>query len=586
MKKRSIFSKLFFSIFLVSSFCVLTFGVLVYTNQKKALIQRTMDQLKSVNILKKEMVERRLREDEEFIWHFVRKVMLYDTASYFSPEKEFHVHKDFLKDFCHDFGHIDVLLLDKDENLVDSLFEQNGHLSTKDTSNTSMYYFTRIFAVDNSEYKIALVTSTRYLEYLLFENTGMGSTGESYLVDENHKMITKSRFFPEISPDQILVNTAAVDSALQHKTGTVRTNDYRDIEVLSAFAPIEHKGLDWALMSEMDVSEAMSSVQQMGFIISYFSVFVLLAAFMVAYYLSKLVSNPLKLVSNGLEELSLGEIPERMQPPFYRNEESKMKLAMNRLIDSFDSIRKFASEIGKGNLQADYIPLGEKDELGKSLVNMREQLKSYQTQEKMQNRQKTMSLLEGQENERKRIARDLHDGLGQWLTGIKLKIASVTMQEDQREELKALVSETIEETRRITNNLMPNTLVDFGLDAALRQLVGNVQKGSPLLITYSYEKKEGSDIPFEVMLTLYRIAQEAINNIMKHAQAQNVLLQVSEKEHLITLVVEDDGRGLPDKVKKGGNGLGNMEERANLINGSFSLKNKEKGTKLKVEVPI
>ncbi len=583
MKKRSIFYKLFFSIFLVSLFCVLAFGGLVYLNQKKALIDRTMEQLRSVNILKKKMVERRLREDEDFIWHFIRKVMLYDTAKHFSAEREFSYHKNFLKDFCRDFGHVDVLLLDKEEMLVDSVFAQDPHQALKDTS---IFYFTRIFAVDNSQYKLALVTSTRYLERLLYENTGMGNTGESYLVDGEHRMITKSRFYPEVPPGRILVNTGSVDSSLQGVTGVGWTRDYRNVEVLSAYTPVIHPGLHWGLMSEMDVSEAMSSVQEMGTILLYFSIFVSLAALVVSYYLSKLISFPIKLVSKGIEELSLGELPQKMSPPFYDNEESKMKVAMNRLIDSFDRISQFAHEIGKGNLQANFVPLSQKDELGKSLLHMRDQLKEYRAREKVQNKQKTLSLLEGQENERKRMARDLHDGLGQWLTGIKLRIASVEMPEEQREELKAMISETIEETRRITNNLMPNTLIDFGLDAALRQLVANVKKGGALHLQYTYQKEAESEMPFEVMLTLYRIAQEAINNIQKHAGAQNALLSLEEKKEVVMLLVEDDGVGIPASRKKGGNGLGNMEERTKLINGTFLLENKGIGTRLLVKVPV
>lgn len=583
MKKLGLFSKFFLSIFFGSSFCVLAFAILVYVNQKKALIQRTTDQLKSVNILKKKMVEKRLLEDEKFVWHFIRKVMLFDTLNQLSPKAEFHRHQHFLNDFCKDYGHVDVLLLDNEEVLVDSVFLNDKHNALVDTS---VYYFTRIFEVDNSHYKIALVTSTKYLEQLLFETTGMGSTGESYLVTSEHKMITKSRFFPEIAPGRILVHTSSVDSALNGKTGVRITHDYREIDVLSAYTPIEHKGFHWALMSEMDLSEAMSPVKEMGVFLFYFSVFILLAALVLAYYLSKLISNPIKLVSKGIEELSLGIIPDKMDPPFYENEESRIKQAMNRLIDSFNSIGGFAHEIGEGNLKAHFQPLSHRDELGKSLLNMRDQLKNYQEREKLQSKQKTLSLLEGQENERRRIARDLHDGLGQWLTGIKLRIASVTMPEEQREELKALVSETINETRRITNNLMPNSLIDFGLDAALKQLVGVVQKGSSLQVEYVFESEKINNVSFEVLLTLYRIAQEGLNNIMKHAQAQNATLRVYEEGTSIMLLIEDDGIGLPKNGRPFGNGLGNMEERAKLINGTFLLENKAIGTSLKVTVPV
>jgi two-component system, NarL family, sensor kinase len=583
MKKFSIFKKLFLSIFVVSSGGLMALGIVVYFSQKSALFERTSNQLQSVNMLKKTMVEKRLLEDEKFVWHFVRKVMLFDTLGHFSPDLEFRRHKDFLKDFCEDYGHIDVLLLDQNETLVDSLFEDHKPRYNNDTSS---FYFTRIFNVHNSKYKLALVTSTKYYEGILFENTGMGSTGESYLVSDNHVLITKSRFFPEIAPGRIIVKSSSTEFALVGKTGVGLTKDYRDIDVLSAYTPIQHKSLHWVLLSEIDLSEAMYPVLEMRSFLVYFTLLVILAAIAVAFYLSKIIAKPIKDVSASLQVVAHGDVPSKIPPPFYNNEVGAMQVAMNQLIDSYQLITAFSIEIGKGNLSANFQLLGDKDRLGQSLLRMRNQLKNYQEQEKNLRRQKTLSLLEGQEEERKRIARDLHDGLGQWLTGLKFKIASVSMPEDQREELKALVSETIDETRRITNNLMPTVLVDFGLDAALRQMVGNIKKGSDLHIEYDYKKERESNMPFEVMVTLYRIAQESLNNIMKHAKASNVLVQVVETEEHISLQVEDDGVGMPKGKFGGGHGLGNMAERAQLINGKFLLENKEKGTRLRVDVPL
>lgn len=581
MKNLSIFWKLLLSIFLVSALSIVSFGALFYFYQKKALIDRTIDQLQSVNILKKEMVQKRLSEDEKFLWHFIRKVMLSKNGRHESPQIEFHRHKDFLKDFCKDYGHWEVLLLDKNEKIVDQLHEEKDNDTTK-------YSFKRIFLIDDSEFRIALVTGTSYLEKLLFERTGMGNTGESYLTDHNGILITKSHFFPNKPPSEILANTETVKAAFLEGAGAALTTDYRNNDVLSAFAKIEHNGISWAILSEMDLSEAMRTVSKLRTLIVYLGILVLLIALIVTLYLSKSISKPIVQVSFGIDAISKGIIPETMKAPFYTNEQGQMKLALNRLIESFDKITVFASEIGKGNLHAHFAPLSEHDVLGKSLLEMRKQLEDFRDKEEKLNKRKALFLLEGQENERRRVARDLHDGLGQWLTGLKLKIAAADIATEQKNELKEITSETIEEVRRITNNLMPSVLVDFGIDAALRQITTNLQKASQVNIQYTYHKKDViSILPFEVSITLYRIAQEALNNTIKHSEASVVKMTLIENQNEINLSIEDNGKGFSiDTTKRKGNGLKNMEERVKLLNGTFSIQSKNEGTALLISIPL
>jgi len=585
MKKLSIFWKLLLSIFLVSALSIVSFGVLFYFSQKKALIDRTIDQLRSVNILKKEMVQKRLEEDEKFLWHFIRKVMLSTNGRHESPEIEFLRHKDFLKDFCKDYGHWDVLLLDKNQEVVDQLYEDDAFSPNRDTLK---YSFIRVFLIDDSEYRIALITGTLYIEKLLFERTGMGNTGESYMVDEAGRLVTKSRFFPNTPPTEIMAYKQTVEDAFSKGADAALTKDYRNVDVLSAFDTIRHNGITWAIISEMDFVEAMQTVAKLRTSIVYLGVMCLFVALFVTLYLSQSISRPVRLVSRGIDSISKGIIPEPMKPPFYPNEKGQMKMALNRLIDSFNKITAFASEIGRGNLNADFEPLSEHDELGKSLLEMRKQLNDFRLNEEMLNKRKALFLLEGQENERKRVARDLHDGLGQWLTGLKLKIAAADIPTDQKNELKEITSETIEEVRRITNNLMPSVLVDFGIDAALRQIKSYFQKTSQVQIQYTYQKEDASIIlPFEVSVTLYRIAQEALNNTIKHSEATLVKMVLVEKQHEISLSIEDNGKGFTtDKIKREGNGLKNMEERVNLLNGSFFIKSQNEGTKLLISIPL
>ncbi|MBC7390226.1 MAG: hypothetical protein H7329_13500 [Opitutaceae bacterium] len=577
MRRLSILYKLFFSIFLVSALSLLIFGVLVFFNQKDALMQRTCAQLKSVNILKKNSVEKRLNDDEKFIGNFINKILTKGSRNETLTEKEFKRHKDFLRDFCQLYGHIDIQLTDQKGLILDSLY---------DVTKENLYTFSREFKVDDKKYNLKLISSTEYLEKLLFENTGMGNTGESYLVGLDRRMITKSRFSSKTPPYSILANTVSVINAFQNRTGTDLISDYRNQKVLSAFAPIFHENIKWAIISEIDESEAMEPVYKLRDILIGVSLLIIIAAFLVAIYLGRIIVGPIREVSGKMLDLSIGIIPSKILPPFFQNEESKMKMAQNKLIESFEKISSFASEIGSGNLEASFTPLGEKDELSTSLLNMRDQLKDYRNKEKLLRRQKALSLLEGQENERRRIAMDLHDGLGQWLTGIKLKIAVIDIPEGQRQELKEMVSETINETRRITNNLMPNSLVDFGLDSAVSNIVSNVEKDSDLTINYSYNSSNSaSSIAFEISLTLFRIIQESLNNILKHAKATKVILKIDQGSDIINLLIQDDGIGLPASPKSG-SGLGNMEERAKLIGGTFRITNANPGTVISVTIPL
>ena len=550
---------------------------MVYFNQKNALIQRTTDQLKSVNILKQRMLENRLEDDDRFVNHFI-KVVLSVEAQQGNFRNIFLYHQEYLKDFCQDYGHSGIFLIDNSGHVLDSILHNPG--------NVKGYTFDRTYFVAGKQYKIKLITNTDYTQKLLFENTGMGNSGESYLVDESQKMISKSRFFPEKLPQSILVNTKSVQLALENKTGTCLIKDYREIDVLSAYAPIHVGKMHWAILSEIDLSEAMLPVRKLRDILLIVSLIILIAAFIVAYFLGKIIVTPIRQVSNGMLELSQGIIPLKISGADYDSEESLMKRALNRLIGSFNGVSNFASEIGSGNLKADFSPLGPNDELSKSLIQMRDQLIDYQEKEKSLRRQKALSLIEGQENERRRIAMDLHDGLGQWLTGIKLKIAVLTLPENQREELKAMVSETINETRRITNNLMPNTLVDFGLDSALRQMIANLTKDAQSQLSYHFHReKDLPALPFEISLSLYRIAQEAINNALKHSHATDISLEVTVEKDFIELIIEDNGVGIKDSVNNG-NGLGNMDERAKLVRGIFTLEQLNPGTLIRVNIPL
>jgi signal transduction histidine kinase len=153
--------------------------------------------------------------------------------------------------------------------------------------------------------------------------------------------------------------------------------------------------------------------------------------------------------------------------------------------------------------------------------------------------------------------------------------------------LREQVVQTLQDVRRLAVELRPTALDDFGLAAALERLSSSFAEQTGIAV----ELESGlSDerLPSDVETVLYRIVQEALTNVVKHAQAKHVSIVLGQKEGAVTAVIEDDGRGLPrDSRGDGGLGLVGMRERVALVNGQLQIESAEgAGTTLVVEVPV
>lgn len=202
-------------------------------------------------------------------------------------------------------------------------------------------------------------------------------------------------------------------------------------------------------------------------------------------------------------------------------------------------------------------------------------------------------VLNGQELERQRLARELHDETGQALTSILLGLKSVEDADDVESmrsathELRELVVSTLQEVRRLAVELRPKALDDFGLVAAVERLAQTFSEASG--IDVQVEARVGQRrLPPDVETTLYRIVQEALTNIVKHAQAQNVSILLVRRDASVTLVIEDDGSGFdPGAVRAEGFGIVGMRERVGLLGGRLTIESSPVGgTTLALEVPL
>jgi signal transduction histidine kinase len=199
----------------------------------------------------------------------------------------------------------------------------------------------------------------------------------------------------------------------------------------------------------------------------------------------------------------------------------------------------------------------------------------------------------GQELERQRLARELHDETGQALTSILLGLKSVeeapTLEKvrEGANELRELVVATLQDVRRLAVELRPKALDDFGLTAALERLTQTFSEATGIEV--QLEAALGDErLPGEVETTLYRIVQEALTNTVKHARARKVSVLLMRRGGAATAVIEDDGRGFdPAVVGEDGLGLLGMRERVALLEGKLTVESSpEAGTTLVAEVPL
>jgi signal transduction histidine kinase len=202
-------------------------------------------------------------------------------------------------------------------------------------------------------------------------------------------------------------------------------------------------------------------------------------------------------------------------------------------------------------------------------------------------------VVEAQELERARLARELHDETGQALTSILLGLKSLEERVDSDEgrsaasELRDLVVSTLQDVRRLAVELRPAALDDFGLVPALERLRDTVSEQSPISVDLQ-SSLEDRRLPSEIETMLYRTVQEALTNVVKHAEASRVTVQLSQGDNTVVLVVHDDGKGFdPQSARDGGLGLIGMRERVGLLGGRLSVEASEgAGTMLKAEVPV
>jgi two-component system NarL family sensor kinase len=448
MRITGIFTKIFLSNAIIGLFSLITISTIFYFLIRNALVDRTLDQLASVNALKADQIDRYLKQADG----------------------------------------------------------------------------TRELAIDESFTEI---------QRMLLDNTGMGSTGESYIVGPDNKLRSASRFFPDRAPHTISTEENAGPDHMRI--------DYRGKKVLSFSKELSDSSRRWRIVTEIDFDEAMAPIVRFRNYLAIITISCAILVVVVSVFLSNAISRPLQYLQEVMRQLAIGIFPATPVTVSNTDEIGKIAQAVNELVER--EIR---------------------------LV-----------------RDKTAALIEGQENERKRLTQELHDGVGQLLTAVRLRIETTPIDPSQRKEIVDLINETIAEVKRISYNVMPGSLVDFGLDAALKGLCDNTARYSSLKFDFRYIHESNHTLNFDVTVAVFRIVQEGINNILKHASAENVELHVVDTDDSVYVLLKDDGKGF-DRTERATAGLGlrSMTERAKLLGGTVEIHSNDEGTVVEAQIPL
>ncbi len=221
-----------------------------------------------------------------------------------------------------------------------------------------------------------------------------------------------------------------------------------------------------------------------------------------------------------------------------------------------------------------------------------QKIKELENKFKLQNMN---SMLSGQELERDRIAKDLHDSLGGLLSTIKIRFDHMynssqisSKEKGEYDEIHKLVDYACSEVRSIAHDLKPGTLEEAGLKESIGDLLNRYNKGSNIDITYQhYGFEENQDIDKEISIQVYRIIQELVHNSIKHGKPKDILVQLTLQESQLEIIVEDNGKGFDPKLVSKGMGLGNIHSRVSYLEGEIHIDSDEKsGTSSLIIIPV
>ena len=585
---RSINRKLMVLFFIVGVSALSIIGIYSYFNAKNALLKRTLDQLTSIRVIKKGQIEFFFNERFNNIKllsenDYLKKLVSDLTIGNHSRESDKAYFKAISEKLDYRFlGYNSIYLIITPTDGNPKIFKVQGSEIMNITSDSATNFqllklrektitsnepsivdFSKPTVNDNEPLcfigkrivsqndksigVLALQIPIRDINNIMLEDSpenGLGKSGEVYLVGDDFLMRSDSRFIPN-SVLNIEVKTISAINAFKDKIGSSLIDDYRTVSCLSSYDRISVSGLNWAIIAEIDYDEAMIPIVSLRNDIVFLSLVICVLLLSIAQFISRTITNPIIKLKNA------------------------------------------ALMIGEGNLNINSNPKSN-DEIGL----LTEAFNTMTMQLKDERLKRMSALYDGQEMERQRISRELHDGLGQKLIAIKLQLESTSKQNADEtkttiDEVKVDFLKIIDEVRQISNNLAPNILNESGIDVSLKNLCESINCTTKIDIELSVFGDYSTNDP-KVKFYIYRIAQEALNNAIKHSEATKIQIQLLGNTDSIILVLEDNGKGFvyDSNFCTPSNGIYNMKERARLLNGTLDIETEPlSGTTIRLKIP-
>lgn len=551
-------------------------GYFSFYSVRKALLSRTFEQLTSLRLANQARVESffhdRLQETEKIASSPELREL---TSMIRNNKKNISLQKLFKATNTGYYGEVFITdssgLILTGGQVDSSLLTVNGLNNTRSgtdkkpsfildyysgdsTINYKLFAVARIQKDDGfSEYLALEISSTHINNLLLMDGIdgGFGHSGETYMVGSDGLMRSQSRFI-QSSIMTISVKSDAINSTTAG-TGEAIITDYRGIKVLSSFGKASIEGLDWTMISEIDYQEAIAPVNAIRNSIMLLTVIAAVIFFIITYLISLKITAPLIRLKNAAVELGEGNYTGQLTD--VSNDE------IGELTEAFNKMT---------------VKLLEKDAALKT--------EKYN---------RLRSTIDGQDHERQRLSRELHDGIGQNMIAIRLKLGAIedNLSAQENEKIKSVIvlaDNLIDEVRAISNALMPPALHEFGLNSAVRQLCNTLNESKGIAIDFQGEIS-GTNLSRKSRLYIFRVIQEIINNVAKHSEADKFTIFAETKDETLTISISDNGKGFNagSPCSSSGHGLSNIKERIDLIKGSLTLDSTEgNGTQFKITIPV
>ncbi len=576
MSRKPLTEKLILYFILINLTAIGIVGYYSFRSARQAQMERTYDQLASVKYLKKKQIEQfysgeiRLVKSLAESLKYKHIIPKNQAASAGISETDFPV-KMLLRQIRPEDQLFFItgnrtFLLDPGGKLIpcdprfdpDSVISKAGkedlvitdYMKKLSGAGWVQYILTRIEDRPQPAY-LAIALSSETIASLVADRSplsGLGYSGEAYLAGRDRLLRTDSRF----RPDAILrcsINTATARLAFSGQEGTWLLNDYRGVPVLGSFASLPAPLPDWVLIAEIDLVEAMIPIYTIRNNVIFITVFIAVIVLLATWFFAKRITRPIIQLRTAALELANGNPVGRVD------------------VDRND-------EIG---------------ELAQAFNHMNEQLREKELLLEKEKNLRMRAAFDGQDIERQRLSRELHDGLGQSLIAQKLRLEALDAGDKADlavRELKECADQLVEEVRRISNALMPAQLNQFGLEPALRQLCKEVSKYGKIEVRFD---ATGNFEPMnrKTKTYLFRIVQEALNNCIKHAEATSASVELAQTRDHVFISISDNGKGFDTGRACPGNGLHTMRERVELLHGTISFQSvPDNGTTIEIQLPF